>query len=477
MRKILQWLTVYAALAIIMLVCMTAFADTITTVEWETNMGAVTLADTADGTLSAVGYTRHNTVKVTFAGETADYASLIIVPVTDGVPEEMTPENIVLAQQQEILDGTATFHFYLKPSITEGVYAMYASGTGTEYVIKYFKVKTMNYIESILWETELGAVDLSNTPSGKLSAIQNGVLNTVTVAFAGENVGYASLIIVPVINGVAETLSAENIVLAQQQPITDGNATFNFYLKPSVEDGVYAMYAGGTNAEYEVKYFMVGTRYAPDFKGGEILQYDEYKNNIILGFHVGGNVDFIDWAGQKNDMKVTLSVGAKTAEISPENIEFDVENKTICINMQNYQQLLPAFDTVIDGNIQTAKLAITTPGYWVGDEFGGTLTGSFGMTAPKFSAKGFAEGVDFEIELYSETALSGANAIIALYDDGTLVDCMLENGVDLEAGETKTILLTLQSKSVRESGKLSLKVMLWDRLSAQPFTSFVVFPM
>ena len=265
-------------------------------------------------------------------------------------------------------------------------------------------------------------------------------------------------------------------MLMQQQYITNGAATFRFLFKESLPDGVYALYAGGTDAENAVRYFAVSTRFAPELKGGETFQYDDYKNSIVLGFDVKDNVNFADWAKQKDAMEVTLRTGGNTAKVSPADITFDTSEKTICIQMQNYRKILPTTDTVMEGNMQTAEIEIVTPGYWANEELGGAQRGSFTLITPKVSAEGFSSGVDFEIELYSENGLDGANAIIALYDDGTLVDLVHQGGISLTAGGSQNVLMTFQTDKARESGKFSMKVMLWDAWSAKPLTTCVVFP-
>lgn len=476
MKKILKWLTAYLFAMVVVLAGMTAFADTVTTVVLETNPGTVIPAETPDGALPLVGAAKTNTLRVTFSGGTAQYASLTVVPAENGAALPVTKENVVLMQQQKISDGTAVFDFGLKESAGVGIYAMHIGGDGCEPVTRYFEVRDMNSIESIAWTTEQGSVDLAESASGKLPAVKNELENTVTVTFKKKKAGYASLTVVPVIDGVPAAPTEENVVLMQQQYITNGAATFRFLLKESLPDGVYALYAGGTDTECEVRYFAVSTRFAPELTGGETFQYDDYKNSIVLGFDVKDNVNFEDWAKQKDAMKVTLRTGGNTAEVSPADITFDESAKTICIQMQNYRKILPTMDTVMEGNMQTAEIEIVTPGYWANEELGGAQRGSFTLMTPKVSAEGFSSGVDFEIELYSENDLTGANAMIALYDDGTLVDLIHQGGISLTAGETQNVLINFRTNMAKESGKFSLKVMLWDAWSAKPLTTSVIFP-
>lgn len=476
MKKILKWLTAYLFAAVVAFAGMTAFADTVTAVVLETNPGTVIPAETPDGALPKIGAVKTNTLRVTFSGGTAQYASLTVVPAENGIALPVTKENVVLMQQQKISDGTAVFDFGLKESVGPGIYAMHIGGDGCEPMTRYFEVADMNTIESIAWTTEQGSIDLAESASGKLPAVKNELENTVTVTFKKKKAGYASLTAVPVIDGVPAAPTEENVVLMQQQYITNGAATFRFLFKESLPDGVYALYAGGTDTENAVRYFAVSTRFAPELRGGETFQYDDYKNSIVLGFDVKDNVNFEDWAKQKDAMEVTLRTGGNTAKVSPADITFDTSEKTICIQMQNYRKILPTTDTVMEGNMQTAEIEIVTPGYWANEELGGAQRGSFTLITPKVSAEGFSSGVDFEIELYSENGLDGANAIIALYDDGTLVDLIHQGGISLTAGGSQNVLMTFQTDKARESGKFSMKVMLWDAWSAKPLTTCVVFP-
>jgi len=257
-------------------------------------------------------------------------------------------------------------------------------------------------VTAVVLETNPGTVIPAETPDGALPKIGAAKTNTLRVTFSGGTAQYASLTVVPAENGIALPVTKENVVLMQQQYITNGAATFRFLFKESLPDGVYALYAGGTDAESEVRYFAVSTRFAPELKGGETFQYDDYKNSIVLGFDVKENVNFADWAKQKDAMKVTLRTGGNTAEVSPADITLDESEKTICIQMQNYRKILPTLDTVMDGNMQTAEIEIVTPGYWANEELGGAQRGSFTLMTPKVSAEGFSSGVDFEIELYAD---------------------------------------------------------------------------
>lgn len=331
-------------------------------------------------------------------------------------------------------------------------------------------------VQEIVWETDTGAISLGDTAGGVLSVINPSMVNNVKVNFTGGNVDEASIIIVPVTDGVAEPPTSENVVMFLQQPVTNGVAEFNFQLKPTTADGIYALYTGGTNTRYMTGYFEVSNKIAPTLISGQMYQYDDYKDSIKLKFSSGSNVNFEGWAADKGRITVKLSNGDVSTTVAPEMLRFDTDEKTMTISALGYSEIIPTFGSSIEGNIQNIEVSISTSGYWVNGEFGGTDNNSIKFVAPEVSAEGFKTGVPFEIELYSDNDLSGANAIVALYDDGSLVDFRQEDNISIGAGETKTVEINMQSDNLTPSGKFSIKVMLWNGFSAEPLTSFVLFP-
>jgi len=57
-----------------------------------------------------------------------------------------------------------------------------------------------------------------------------------------------------------------------------------------------------------------------------------------------------------------------------------------------------------------------------------------------------------------------------------LVDLIHQGGISLTAGEIQSVLINFRTNMAKESGKFSLKVMLWDAWSAKPLTTGVIFP-
>ena len=296
------------------------------------------------------------------------------------------------------------------------------------------------------------------------------------MTFTGGTVNCATLIVVPVVDGVAAKPTSKTAVIFLQKPTKDGVAEFNFQLKPTTGNGVYALYTGGVGTGFATGYFEINDAVAPTVVKDQIFQYDDYKDSIDLKFSEDSNGNFKSWAEDKSKMNIILSIGGRGVSIHPDMLKFDTEEKTMSISAYGYADIIPAFGSVIEGNILEAEISITTPGYWVEDEYSGTTTGTFKLVAPEFSAEGFKNGVDFEIQLYSDNALSEANAIIALYDDKALVDAVYEENISIAEGTTETIKVTMKNDKLKESGKFSVKVMLWKGFTTEPITSFVLFP-
>lgn len=472
MRRLLTKFVATVVVMVMLLPCIPAFAESVQGVTWTTENGNVSLANAPNGVLPDIDCTKNNNVKVTFSGDTADYATLIVVPVTDGVAEPPTSENVIMFLQMPVTAKVAEFNFQLKPSMSSGIYAVHIGGTNAEYVTKYFYVTD----RSIAWTADGKTIRMVDTPNGNLSAINLSMVNNMKITFTNSEVDYSTIIIVPVTDGIAEPPTSENVVMFLQQPVTNGVAEFNFQLKPTTADGIYAMYTGGTNTRYMTGYFEVSNKIAPTLISGQMYQYDDYKDSIKLKFSSGSNVNFEGWAADKGRITVKLSNGDVSTTVQPEMLRFDTDEKSMTISALGYSEIIPAFGSSIEGNIQNIDVSVETAGYWTNGEFGGTDNNSIKFVAPEVSAEGFKTGVPFEIELYSDNDLSGANAIVALYDDGSLVDFRQEENISIGAGETKTVEINMQSDNLTPSGKFSIKVMLWNGFSAEPLTSFVLFP-
>ncbi len=464
-------LAIYVIIAIMLLSCIPVIAESVQSIVWTTERGIAVLASTPDGVLPTIYPIKTNNVKVTFSGDTTDYATLIVVPAEGGAAEEPTPENSVVVEQAPVTDGVAEFEFELKQPIDSGVYAAHIGGVDAEYVTGYFYVGD----RSIEWTANGKPMYLSDTPGDTLSVINLSMDNNLKVYFTDGNVEYASVIIVPVEGGTAEEPTPENSAVVMQVPVTDGVAEFNFQLKSSSRDGVYVLYTGGTGIGYLPGYFEVNDKMSPVPAKGQILQYDDYKDGIELKLIPKNNTGLEKWAADKESINVKLSNGEQTVTVDPEHIGFSFEDETMLISTLGCVDVIPAFGSPTE-SITDMEITISTPGYWFKDELGGTIKSGFKLVMPEFSSDGFKEGVPFRIDLYSEDELTGANAIVALYDGGSLVDFTQVDDIAISAGETKTIPITMQSDNLAESGKFSLKVLLWNGFSAEPLTSFVLFP-
>lgn len=469
----LKKLAAYALAAVMLLPCIPVFADnTVQSINWTTESGAVTAATTPDGALPTIDIAKLNNVKVKFTGDTTDYATLTVVPVTDGAAQAVTAENAALILQQPVSGGEANFSFYLKQTALGGKYALIVGGKNAESAVRYFSVSD----RSIEWTADGKAKTLANSPSGNLSVISRTMSNVLKITFRDTNVKYASVIIVPVTEGVAEEPTGENVVFAKQQAVTNGACEIPFSLKPSTKDGIYALYTGATGTNDTVGYFQVSSKAAPIVVENQMFQYDDYKESIKLNLSSASDSDFDAWAADKVNLAVKLKRGSLSADIDPQYIKISKADKTMAISALGYTGIIPSLTEAIEGNIAEAEVWITSPGYWANGEFGGTEKRTVKLVAPALSADGFKAGVPFDIELYSGNDLSGANAIVALYDDGLLVDFVQEENISISAGETKNVSVTVQSDGLKPSGRFSLKVMLWNGTTAEPLTSFVLFP-
>lgn len=331
-------------------------------------------------------------------------------------------------------------------------------------------------IESIVWETELEEIVLPTSMGGELPLVHPKSLEGIVVSFSGGDTEYASITMVPVADGAATAPVADNIVLIAQQAVSEGSARFGFYPKPTIENGIYAIHAGGTGAEYVTGYLEVSDAEIPAFEDKQVLQYDDYKENIKLKFEVTDQSEFEEWITNKDNITVTLNGGGKFAEVNPGDFEFNSKEGTISIKTADYADIFPAFGSRPDKNIQQTEISVSSPGYWAGGKFGGAQKSNFGLVIPEISAEGFAEGVDFELVLYAEKGLSEAVPIIAVYDNGILVCSALGDEVELEAGIEKNIPVTVKCTNLKPSGSFSVKALLWQGSSIMPLTSIVKFP-
>ena len=470
MKRTLRRFAVYVLAAIMLFPCIPVSAGTIKNVVWKTEMGTVVLSDTPTGPHSAISSELENNVKVMF-DSTADYSSLFIVPVKDGVPEELSAENAVLVMQQPVNNKTAEFDFYIKPNTPDGVYALYVGGTDAQDKAGYFEISDT----SVMWETDMGGVALGDNPTDSIGGVNPNKSNTVKLSFGNRSVEYATLIIVPVVNGVPEEITAENTVLAMQQPVVDGTAVFSFYLKPSIKSGIYALYAGGTSSGQIIKYFNVNDKTAPEIKPGQMFYYDDYKDSIELKLEAYSKAGFAEWAANKSDMTVKLTNGDKDTVVSNDDISFNLDAETMVIDTRHYAEVLPGFGESHDGGICQTEVSVSTPGYWGDSLIGGERTEYISLIIPDFSAAGFARGVDFDLSVYSEESLSGACPIVSLYDGDILIGCVTGEEISLSPGEEKNVKLTLKCEDFVPNDKLSVRIMLWDGTAIRPLTSYVSF--
>ncbi|MBO5008128.1 MAG: hypothetical protein J6D26_04785 [Clostridia bacterium] len=331
---------------------------------------------------------------------------------------------------------------------------------------------------TITWTGENGVIALSDTPEEGLGAIRPMSHNSVEVVFSQETVKHATLLVVPVEDGKPQTPTPLNSALVLQKEVVNGTASFGFQLKPSVDNGIYALQVGGTGAGYVTKYFAVSDYMAPGVVNGKIFQYDDYKNSIVLPLDVTDEDDFAKWARGTHKMSVTLSSGDTSVDVASEDITVDTAAKTIAIDTSSgaYNAVFPAEGSMPVGNVQQTTVSITHPEFWANGVFAGSVEGTFGLVIPEFSAEGFAKGVDFDIEVYSQGYQSQVYPIVALYDNGNLVACKRCESFDIEAETTKTITLNVKNEELAPSGSFAIKVMLWQGDEISPLTPAVTFP-
>lgn len=331
---------------------------------------------------------------------------------------------------------------------------------------------------TITWTGENGVIALSDTPEMALGAIRPLSYNSVEVVFSQETVKYASLLVVPVEDGKPQTPTPLNSALVLQAEVVNGTASFSFQLKPSIDNGIYAMLVGGTGLDYVTKYFAVSDFDAPAVVSGGIFQYDDYKSSIVLPLDVTDEADFAKWARGTHKMSVTLTGGDTTVEVAGEDITVDTDAQTIAIDTSSgaYNAVFPAEGSKPEGNIQQTTVSIAHPEFWADGVFAGPVEGTFGLIIPEFSAEGFAKGVDFDIEVYSNLFQSHVYPIVALYDGGNLVACKMCEPFDIEAETTKTVTLNIKNEELAPSGNFEIKVMLWQGEEISPLTPAVIFP-
>ena len=117
--------------------------------------------------------------------------------------------------------------------------------------------------ENISLTSDGAEVVLSAAADGALATVDVTALNRLRVAFdkaAAENI---TAVIVPVKDGGATALSAQNVVYAAQKQTTDGAAEFVFRMKQSASSGIYALLVGGADSGYTARYFKAENRNIP----------------------------------------------------------------------------------------------------------------------------------------------------------------------------------------------------------------------
>ncbi len=326
-------------------------------------------------------------------------------------------------------------------------------------------------ITNVEWTTPLGGtVTLSDSPYGDLPVFSRVTYNNVKVTFSDDTVTEAILSIVPVVGGVPADISTGNVGTVMQESVEGKEVTFAFDFSAFMEDGVYAAYIGGADAAKMLGYFKVTDAHMFSLVEGQNFQYDDYKNSLDLKFDVFDSTEFASWEAKKDQMYIKLTDGLNTVFVDPADITFDTEEGIVSIASSSYQKLIPAFGTQLFGNITQCEATIYVPGYME------MIKGKFGLVTPDISSEGFANGVKFDFQIYSATAVPQARCLLGIYDDGHLVSYQVGDVISLQANVDNRVSMTVKQDGIQPSGKFSVKAMLWKGTDVIPLATVIKFP-
>lgn len=320
-------------------------------------------------------------------------------------------------------------------------------------------------------------VALSAAADGVLASVDVTALNRLRVAFdkaAAENI---TAVIVPVKDGDAAALSAQNVVYAAQKQTTDGAAEFVFRMKQSASSGIYALLVGGADSGYTARYFKAENRNIPfDTVEGQYIEYDTYKNTLPIRLKVTDAEGFKEWAEQKDKITVSVTNGKTFVKAPQSGFTVDAESGILTVKSDSCRELLPSFGDSSIGNVIDISVIISTHGVWNGAECDIIKECDIRLITPELSSEGFARGVDFDFTLYSDENMDGVIPIVTLYDGGTLVYCAKGEETVLSAGEEKNVTVRLKSADIAPNGYFTVKAMLWQGTDIKPIVTVVNFP-
>lgn len=142
MKKSLLKIVLMCMVALSMFGCIDVLAKNADSIRWETESGVAALADKYSTDAPRINHSGLNTVTVKPSASYIMRASLMIIPVNGEVNGVLNPNNAVYAAQQPMKNTAATFSFYLPPDLENGIYAVCASYSHTNYSVGYFRVST-----------------------------------------------------------------------------------------------------------------------------------------------------------------------------------------------------------------------------------------------------------------------------------------------------------------------------------------------
>ena len=329
-------------------------------------------------------------------------------------------------------------------------------------------------ISSIRFISNGRTITLSDTDDGEFSKIDPSAPNKVSVKFGSAVPSEVTIVITETTGGASDLISEENIIYAAQQPVSNGTAEFEFYLKPRSANGIYALYISGTGCTYKAGYFGIKSKTLPfTVAEGQSFQYDEYKKSIELRLAVNDISRFKEWAAEADKTTLTLSRGGITAQISGTKLAINTDRGVITVPAQEYSAIIPDFGMAAQEFLIETNVSIGTAGWWSDNTFEGVKTGTINLMLPELSSEGLARGVDLEMVIYSDTAIENAIPLTAVYDNGRLICVKMGEMQSLNAGESKTVRMMVQCADIAPSGNFSLKSMLWRGTDIMPLTSAV----
>lgn len=332
-------------------------------------------------------------------------------------------------------------------------------------------------VENISLTSDGAEIALSAAADGALATVDVAALNRLNVELGALNAESVSAVIVPVKDGGAAALSAQNVVYAAQKPTTDGAAEFVFRMKQSASSGIYALLVGGADSGYITRYFRAKNRNIPfDTVEGQRVEYDTYKNTLPVSLKVTDAEGFKEWTEQKDKITVSVTNGKTSVKVPQNGFSVDAESGILTVKSDICRELLPSFGDSSIGNTTDISVIISTHGVWNGAECDIIKECGIRLITPELSSEGFARGVDFDFTLYSDENMDGVIPIVTLYDGGTLVYCAKSEETVLSAGEEKNVTVRLKSADIAPSGYFTVKAMLWQGTDIKPIVTVVNFP-